>query len=74
MQAARDVVREEDLATLAGKPSVLGSWVTPMRDAVRNKERWGKGAVRLPKILVLTCVLTGLQSLGSARSRRGLPC
>ena len=24
-----------------------------MRDAVRNKERW-KGAVRLPKILVLT--------------------
>ena len=25
-----------------------------MRDAVRNKERW-KGAVRLPKILVLTC-------------------
>ena len=25
-----------------------------MRGAVRNKERWGKGAVRLPKILVLT--------------------
>ena len=26
-----------------------------MRDAARNKEMWGKGAVRLPKILVLTC-------------------
>ena len=27
-----------------------------MRGAVRNKERGEKGAVRLPKILVLTCV------------------
>ena len=26
-----------------------------MRDAVRNKDRVGKGAVHLPKILVLTC-------------------
>ena len=24
-----------------------------MRGAVRNKERWGRGAVRLPRILVL---------------------
>ena len=32
--------------------SVLGSWGNAMRDAVRNRER-GKGAVRLPKILVL---------------------
>ena len=28
-----------------------------MRDAARNKERWGKGAVLLPRILVLTCTV-----------------
>ena len=38
--------------------SVLGSWAKTMRDVVRNKERWG-GAVRLPKILVLTYGLEG---------------
>ena len=26
-----------------------------MRGAGRNKERWEQGAMRLPKILVLTC-------------------
>ena len=36
------------------RESVIGSWGKAMRGAVRNKERWGKGAVRLPKILVLT--------------------
>ena len=44
--------------------SVLGSWVKTMRDAVRNKERW-KGAVRLPKILVLTSTLRQLLDAGS---------
>ena len=34
--------------------SVLGSWGNTTRGAVRNKE-WWKGAVRLPKILVLAC-------------------
>ena len=33
-----------------------------MRDALRNKESWGKGAVRLPKILVLTHL--GMAALG----------
>ena len=37
----------------ADASSTLGSWGKTMRDAVRNKER-GKGAVRLPKILVLS--------------------
>ena len=42
---------------------VLGSWGNAMRDAVRNKGRW-KGAVRIPKILVLT---------GKAKGREGFP-
>ena len=36
------------------RESVLGSWGKTMRGAGRNKERWVKGAVRLPKILELT--------------------
>ena len=33
--------------------SVLGSWDNAMRDAIRNNKKGEKGAVRLPKILVL---------------------
>ena len=51
--------------------SVLGSWVKTMRDAVRNKERW-KGAVRLPKILVLTVVRFPLGELKCVRSTPSL--
>ena len=48
-----------------------------MRDAVRNKERW-KGAVRLPKILVLTGTFTGTRTCTTANeyvfeSRREWP-
>ena len=40
-----------------GKPAlVLGSWGNIMREVVNNKKSCGKGAVRLPKILVLTCL------------------
>ena len=44
------------LPTAGRRPEfpVLGSWGKAMRVALRNKESWGKGAVRLPKILVLT--------------------
>ena len=50
--------------------SVLGSWGKAMRDAVRNKERWEKGAVRLPKILALTCQRGAPVRLGGPRSPR----
>ena len=40
--------------TVFGMSSVLGSWGEAMRGAVGNKERWERGAVRVPKILVLT--------------------
>ena len=39
------------------RTSVLGSWGNAMRDAVRNKEVY-KGAVRLPKVLVLIVLFT----------------
>ena len=52
--------------------SVLGSWGKAIRDAVRNTERW-KGAVRLPKILVLNDSKTTLRRLAAATTSRGLP-
>ena len=38
-----------------------------MRGAVRNKERGGEGAVRLPKILVLTIRSQGKGGKGAVR-------